>query len=221
MFSRKKIQDYGPLVINQSLRNHLQQSNIFDKILGGNDTHITGVCGCHSAAGASSVALGLAIMLQERTNESVLLVEANLRSPVLRKAFNLSVSNGFEDFAKKEAEPDEYIIKLPGTEISAIVATPSETPLPLITLAKSQLSSVLSSKFKHIIIDFPPVLSYPDTGIMAAATDGVLLVLEAEGTRWQVAKETKKRLESAGVKLLGAALNKKPHYIPNWLYRLL
>jgi len=220
MISHKTTLGHGPLANDLALRNQLQQSSIFDAVMGNDKPHITGVCSCHSGAGTSSVALGLAIMIQERSGEPVLLIEANCRTPVLKKAFELSPKKGFEAFAKQEADANECIVELPATGVSAIVAEALATPLPLMKAAKEQLSQ-FESAFKHIIVDFPPVLPYPDTGIMAAATDGVLLVLKAEETRWQVAKETKSKLESADVNLLGAVLNKKPHYIPSWLYRLL
>jgi protein-tyrosine kinase len=71
------------------------------------------------------------------------------------------------------------------------------------------------------LIDLPPILEHPDALMMAQATDGVLLVLEAEETRWPVAREARQRIEAAGMRIVGAVLNRKPHYVPSWLYRLL
>jgi Mrp family chromosome partitioning ATPase len=51
--------------------------------------------------------------------------------------------------------------------------------------------------------------------------DGVILVLESGKTRRQVALNVKKQLEDAKGKLLGVVLNKRRHYIPDWIYRRL
>jgi Mrp family chromosome partitioning ATPase len=51
--------------------------------------------------------------------------------------------------------------------------------------------------------------------------DGVVLVVEAEKTRWQVAEQAKRILEESGARLLGAVLSRRQFHIPNALYGLL
>jgi Mrp family chromosome partitioning ATPase len=49
--------------------------------------------------------------------------------------------------------------------------------------------------------------------------DAVILVIEAEKTRWEVARKAKEELEKAGATILGAVLNKRKYYIPRSIYR--
>jgi Mrp family chromosome partitioning ATPase len=210
----------GPLAYNHSLRDKLQQSEIFD-ILSRNDAPGTiGVCGCHARAGATSVALNLAIMLRERTGEPVTLIEANLRAPSLRELYGISSGATFADLAKGRIGKYGDLITLPGTQVSAVTATSADSPLFLLNEAKAHIKA-LAVHGRRIILDLPPSLLYPDMTILAPAMDCVLVVVEAEETRWQVAREARKQIESAGIDLLGVVLNRKRHYIPEFLYRLL
>lgn len=217
---KSKLGGFGPIAGNQELRTQLQQSIILDSLTEPDGPRVIGVCGCQPDSGATSVALGLAIMLQERTTQNVLLIEANLRSAKLRKAYGLEAGPGFRDAVLQTTKLEDCLVKIPGSEMSGILADNSSSPLRDLDIAVSRVPEIATG-FRHTIIDCPPVNLYPDIGILAPSIDGVLLVLEAEETRWQVAIEARKRIESAGGKLLGAVLNRKTHYIPSWIYRLL
>ena len=51
--------------------------------------------------------------------------------------------------------------------------------------------------------------------------DGVVLVVQAENTRWEVAQSAKERIEDENIKILGAVLNKRKMHIPGWAYKIL
>jgi Mrp family chromosome partitioning ATPase len=48
--------------------------------------------------------------------------------------------------------------------------------------------------------------------------DGVVLVVHAEKTRWEVAQRVKEHLEMANTNILGVLLNKKKYVIPKFIY---
>lgn len=224
MTRAKRMQGYvpwGPLASDQALRGQLQQSLIFDELMVEGGPRTIGICSCQGGAGTTSVALGLALMLYERTAEPIALVEANLRTPHLGSTLKIPEGNcSFEAFANGHCAIPEDLPNIPDSKVALVAGYESEVPLPLLNNAKSRLKD-LEAYYRYTVIDFPPILSFPDLGIAGPGVDGVYLVLEAEDTRWQVAREAKKRLESANITLLGVILNKKPHYIPRWVYRLL
>jgi len=49
--------------------------------------------------------------------------------------------------------------------------------------------------------------------------DGVVLVVEAEKTRWQVVESLKEKIENSGGNILGMVFNKRRFYIPENIYR--
>jgi Mrp family chromosome partitioning ATPase len=79
----------------------------------------------------------------------------------------------------------------------------------------------LRSEFAYVLIDAPPLNSYADAVALAQATDGIVLILEANSTRRESALKITEQLQAAGVSVLGAVLNKRTFPIPKILYRIL
>ena len=72
-----------------------------------------------------------------------------------------------------------------------------------------------------ILLTTPPVNAYNDALALATKVDGVVLVVEAEKTRWEVAQSARERLEDARANILGVVLNNRKFHIPGWIYRRL
>jgi Mrp family chromosome partitioning ATPase len=51
--------------------------------------------------------------------------------------------------------------------------------------------------------------------------DGLILVVQANRTRWEVARSATRDLESAHIRVLGAILNKQQFIIPEAIYKWL
>lgn len=81
--------------------------------------------------------------------------------------------------------------------------------------------SALPAEFAHVVISAPPIALCTDAVLLGQAADGVVLVLEANATRWRTARKAKQALEDANVKVLGTVLNNRTFPIPEKIYRLL
>jgi hypothetical protein len=91
-------------------------------------------------------------------------------------------------------------------------------------LGAEQLRSNLREvrkEFAYVLIDAEQVGQQTDAAALGQATDGVVLVLEANATRRVAALSAKEALEAAGVRLLGTVLNDRTFPIPENLYRKL
>lgn len=77
------------------------------------------------------------------------------------------------------------------------------------------------SQFDFILIDCPPATTSSDGVACARRVDGIIIVVEAEVTRWPVIENVKTRLEKVGGNILGVIFNKKHYYIPTFIYRKL
>jgi len=77
----------------------------------------------------------------------------------------------------------------------------------------------LRQRFDLVLIDSPSFASSPDGIAISRRVDGVVLVLEAEKTRWPVAENLKKQIQNNGGNVLGIAFNKRRYYIPEFLYK--
>jgi len=66
----------------------------------------------------------------------------------------------------------------------------------------------LQARFRHIVIDSPPLLMVTDGTILSTLADGVILVVEAGITPRKAVVRACRLLQGAGAKTLGVALNK-------------
>ena len=74
--------------------------------------------------------------------------------------------------------------------------------------AMESLFGELRRRFKHIIIDSPPLLAVTDATVLASAVDGVILVVESGVTPKKFVSRARNILDGANARLLGVALNK-------------
>jgi Mrp family chromosome partitioning ATPase len=81
------------------------------------------------------------------------------------------------------------------------------------------LKDTLAKTFDYVLIDAPAVADLSWAPAIGATTDGVILIVQAERTRWPVALNSKKEFEGSGAKVLGVFLNKRRFYIPARIYR--
>jgi protein-tyrosine kinase len=157
--------------------------------------------------GKSTVSGNLAVTLARRKQQNVLLLDGDLRRPVLAREFGLAHLAGLSEFLQGEARPITNIYHLEGAGLWFLPAgKPPENPLELIQSGRLlELLEQLMARFDWIIIDSPPILPLADTSVWTRIADGVLLVAR-EGTTQK--RQLQRGLESLNQsKLLGVVLN--------------
>lgn len=83
--------------------------------------------------------------------------------------------------------------------------------------AKDFFDSVRST-FDLVLVDSPAAAESPAGLSLSGLSDGVVLVVEAGRTRWQVADTVANRIRTLGGNILGVLLNKRDYPIPQFLY---
>ena len=66
----------------------------------------------------------------------------------------------------------------------------------------------LREQYDYVLIDAPPVRAVSDAVLLSTMVDGVVLVVNAQKTPKQIAKEAHSRLNYARASMLGAVLNR-------------
>jgi len=172
--------------------------------------------------GNSTVLINFAMSLTLE-GERVLLVDSNLRNPSLHHVFNLEKENGFAELILGRASLKDVIKETLFDNLFVITCgmdhfSPS-------SVFKSNSLDVRIEEMKTqadwIIFDAPQINTYDDPITLASKVDGVVMVVEAEKTRWEVAQLAKQRIENGRGKILGVVLNKRQLHIPDWLYKRL
>ena len=175
---------------------------------------LVGVAGLSEAAGASTLAAGLAASLSETDEGKVLLVDINLGPEEVHPFFK-----------GKPAYPLTAALK-PRTEIAsasdnlylATVGSSSTGGLAQIGLKKffDMLPNMKASDFDYIIFDMPPLHQTSPTWGMAAFMDKLVLVVEAEKNSRDVIKRGYRKLVAERDNV-AVVVNKARSYVPKSL----
>jgi succinoglycan biosynthesis transport protein ExoP len=158
--------------------------------------------------GKSIVAVNLAAVLG-RTGKRVLVVDADLRRPVLHHLLKCEQRPGLSEVLTGARKPSEAIVatRCSGVWLLPSGSCPSNPSEQLGSRRFRELLEKLGESFDWVIIDSPPVMAVTDAAVIAPHTTGVLFVVNARRTRQRVAQEALDRLETAGASFAGAVLN--------------
>ena len=176
----------------------LQQLRAFKKVL---------ITSTIPEEGKSMISANLAVILARKKRQRVLLLEGDLRRPVLPVRFGLGKVDGLSEWLQKESQPLPNIYRLEGLHLWLLPAGRApENPLEMMQSSRlSGLMDQLGNWFDWILIDSPPVLPLADTSVWMRMADGVILVAREGVTEKRELKRGLEVLDSS--KLLGVVLN--------------
>src|SRR3989442_437804 len=157
--------------------------------------------------GKSLVAANLAISLARNTKQKVLLLEGDLRGPVLSRLFGHNKFNGLTELLRQKEPPGKFLYRMAGLPLWVLFAgTLREHPFQLLqSFSLPQLLNQFSESFDWILIDAPPLLPLADADLWTRLYDGVLLVVRENRTPKKILQKALDRLGKAV--LLGVVLN--------------
>jgi capsular exopolysaccharide synthesis family protein len=157
--------------------------------------------------GKSLVSANLAATLARRKQQKVLLLEGDLRRPVLSSQFGHPHIPGITEWLYEGSGPINSIYYLDSLGFWFLPAgRPPENPLELMQTGKlSSLLVQLTASFDWIIIDSPPLLPLADTSVLARFADGVLLVVREGKTEKRQLQRGLTALDRSN--LLGVVVN--------------
>ncbi len=157
--------------------------------------------------GKSTTCANLAVVLAQ-ANKSVLLVDCDLRRPVMHRLFELNNVRGFVDVLAREGDVEDFW-REPLENLKVVTAGPAP-PNPAELLGSERFSTLVEQfreDFDYVILDAPPVQLVSDPAIIASQTDGVLLALDAQNTRKMSVRRSVRSLQSVGANVLGTVMN--------------
>jgi len=76
----------------------------------------------------------------------------------------------------------------------------------------------LKDEYEYVVFDIPSVLAYSEGLTLSRSVDGVLIVVRSGGTKRALVERSIGLLEDAGATVLGAVLNRRKFYIPQFIY---
>ena len=157
--------------------------------------------------GKSTVALNLATALAEQGKRTVLLIEGDLRRPVLCSRLGLSARSGLAECLEDGSNPISALRRIEPLGwyfLPAGKARGNPTEL-LQSELLSSVMKVLSAHFDWILIDSPPATPLADASALRQHADASLLVVRAASTSDESIKAAIARLGPKHI--LGMILN--------------
>jgi capsular exopolysaccharide synthesis family protein len=160
--------------------------------------------------GKTFVASNLAQAFGRQHERRAILIDADLRKSRLHMTLGAPPTPGLTDYLRGEFDelsiiqrgPQENLCFIPGGK-------PASNPAELIGNGRLPvLIQKLAAVFDWIIVDSPPVIPVSDASLLAEMCDGVLMVVMADVTPYDMAQ--KACLEFRDKHLLGAVLNRAP-----------
>ena len=168
------------------------------------------VVGATPAVGKTTIASNLAMSIALDANQSVLLVDADLRRPKVASYFGLQPEKGLGDVLSGAVSLESVLLN-PG--IDRLVVLPSTGSLQnstelLSSLRMQELLPELRNRYasRMVIFDLPPLLATGDTLAFLHNFDCALLVVENGRNTAEELLEARRLLQ--GTNFLGWVLNK-------------
>lgn len=138
-----------------------------------------------------------------------LLVDSDLRRPILHKLFGLQNHFGLSTVLADQTPPSRALQATQVPNLSVLVSGPIP-PNPAEMLASNRMRDLveqLKTQYELIFFDSPPIISVSDSLVLASLAESVLLVVRAGAFPSAVAQNAKAQLEGVKANFLGIVLN--------------
>ena len=186
---------------------HLRTSLLFSSA--GKPPQTILVTSSQPSEGKTTTAINTAITLAQ-ADADVVIIDCDLRRPRLHNHFGLENSKGLTNYLSGDRSTENLIRTYPDLPKLKIITSGPIPPNPAELLSSNEMRNLLtflSGKFKHVIIDSPPAISFTDASILATLVDGVVLVAMANKSSIHLMRQFKQRVSNIGARIYGVVLN--------------
>jgi len=171
-------------------------------------------------AGKTFISVNLAIAIAMEGNQSVLLVDADLKRPAVGNYLDLQLEAGLFDYLNGNISLEDILIN-PGIERLVILpGRNSNTNTSELISSRKMVDLIKEIKSRYesriIIFDLPPLFAADDALLFMPYIDAVLLVVEDEKNTSDELQHSMHILEQTN--LLGLVVNKSKQPIPTYQY---
>jgi non-specific protein-tyrosine kinase len=150
----------------------------------------------------------------------VILVDSDLRRPVMHKVFELENHSGLTDLLRNvkltdiEQSVDHWLDQLvqpTKTEGLWLLTSGPIPPNPSEILGSKTnmvLIEALKRRYDYVVFDSPPVLIVTDAVVLSTLVDGTILVVDADQTQKNQLRQSVERLREVNANMLGIVVNR-------------
>lgn len=176
-----------------------------------NDWRTLAITSPNESAGKTVTAINLAMSLAREVNQTVLLVDLDLRQPKVREYLSAEQMKGIGDYLMDDVPLNELLFNPKGIERMVVLPgsiqfqhSSEMLSAPKVVALAEELKSRYPSRI--VLFDMPPVLVCDDALAFSPHFDAALLVVEENVTSKQEIARSLELLR--GTNLVGTVLNK-------------
>lgn len=210
---RRKNKEPGHLITEYNLNGAFAESyRILRTNLGfaglGKDYHSIMVSSPCSEDGKSTIIANLAVVMAQ-TGNKVLLVDGDLRKPVLHKFFNVDNQHGLTNCLIQQMDIEEASYQDLMDNLTLLTSGPiSFNPADILGSEHARdFWKQNADRYDYLFIDSPPVLTATDALVMSASVEGVILAVRSSVTHNNLARQARDQLIRANARILGVVMN--------------
>lgn len=161
--------------------------------------------------GKSTTAANLAVSIAA-TGQAVILVDADLRRPVLGGMFGFSDDVGLSDVLAGRAQIEQVAHQVDENGSLFVVAAGRTPPNPSEMVGSQRMQALVRKLAEDlvVIVDSPPTLAVADAAVIASWADGAVLVVTAGRTTDDMLSRAAENIGKTRGHLLGVVLNRVP-----------
>jgi polysaccharide biosynthesis transport protein len=168
--------------------------------------------------GKSAVAVNLGYVLARDLGKSTLIIDADLKRPVVHGYMGTTLAPGLQDLLAGERSVDACLHSQGELPLWVMPSgTPADQTIELSKINRlNEIIGQLRGRFDYIILDAPPILPLADMHVLSGMADVVALVIRAGITRQalvQKALATLKPLTAPCILLNGLQAEVVPYYM--------
>ena len=163
-----------------------------------------------SGSGNSFSATNLALSLSRVPGSRTVLMDMNMRSPGLARAFDMQAPGAMSDLLSGQADLGKGMLRVSDTLALGLNDQPEVNAAEILqdsATAETLLRLRASLQPEIVLYDIPPMLEHDDLSAFLPQLDGVLLISDGTQTMARHLRECERMLEGQ-VPLLGIVLNR-------------
>lgn len=169
------------------------------------DCRVIGITSAVKGEGKSTTAANLAFTIAQ-TGKKVLLVECDLRLPVLSSMMNLTRKPGLTNLIIGNSDGNSVLQQYGNLNNLRVITAGDIPPNPTELLSSHRTQKTLEAMKQAadiVILDLPPVSIVPDALILSKYVDGLLLVTRQGYSTKKTLNDTIRQIEFANARILG------------------
>jgi capsular exopolysaccharide synthesis family protein len=181
------------------------------------------ITGANRHAGTSTTASNLALVLAwDLVDHRILLVDGNLTDPSAHQTFGLLREPGLLNHLTEETDLQQVVQQTmrPNLDLITIGKPATQVLSPFDLLKFSTFLEEVRTHYDFVVFDSAPILGSSDSLTISNKVDGVILVAEANHTRYETIISIENYLQNSA-NFIGIVLNKRRFIIPKVLYNII